>query len=179
MITIVCCTNRKGSRTHLFASNCVEQLKTLGVETVNYVNFEDLSSDMLHSEMYSPEGQGKEVTKIQDELLIPAEKFLFVVPEYNGSYPGILKLFLDALSIRESAPTFKGKKACLLGVAAGRAGSLRSMDHLADVLNHLGTVVMPNKLPISQIPALIDENGEIKEDTQEVIKAQIEAFLAF
>ena len=54
-----------------------------------------------------------------------------------------------------------GKKAALVGIATGRAGNLRGMDHMAGVLNHVGIVVMPDKMPISRIEELMDDDGEI------------------
>jgi len=178
MLTVICSTNRKDSRTHLFAKNCFDQLQEMAVENVNYINLEDIGAAVLHAGMYSPDGQDSALAKMQNEMMIPADKFLFIIPEYNGSYPGILKLFIDAISVREYAGTFKGKKAGMIGVSSGRAGSLRSMDHLTDVLNHVGTEVMPSKLPISQIEGLIKE-GVIDQATQGAIKAQIEALLKF
>jgi len=104
---------------------------------------------------------------------------VFISPEYNGSYPGVLKLFLDAISIREYARSFKQKKAALCGVASGRAGNLRGIDHLTGVLNHVGVIVMPNNLPLSSIDKLCDENGEINASTSELISSFIDDFLAF
>jgi NAD(P)H-dependent FMN reductase len=48
--------------------------------------------------------------------------------------PGSLKLFIDACSVREYKQNFKGKKAALVGIASGRAGNLRGMDHLTGVM---------------------------------------------
>src|SRR5687767_3415714 len=49
-------------------------------------------------------------------LVDRSQHFIFVAPEYNGSIPGILKLFIDACEYPES---FKGKTAALVGIAAG------------------------------------------------------------
>ncbi len=179
MITIICGTNRKGNKTMKFAQHLFELAKNKGEENVKLLALEDISADILHAEMYSEAGQVDSLRKIQDDYMIPANKYLFVIPEYNGSYPGILKLFLDACSIRAYKETFNGKKAALVGVGSGRAGNLRGMDHLTGVLNHVGTLVMPNKLPISSLEACIDEDGNIKADTSEAMEKQLEALLAF
>ena len=112
--------------------------------------------------------------------MLPANKFVFVIPEYNGSFPGVLKLFLDACSIREYKATFSGKKAVLVGIASGRAGNLRGMDHLCDILHHVGTIVHPNKLPISNIEALIDSKGKITDSAcKKALKKHMEDLLDF
>ncbi len=33
--------------------------------------------------------------KMENELLIPTEKFIFIIPEYNGTFPGVLKAMID------------------------------------------------------------------------------------
>src|SRR5690606_6582644 len=99
---------------------------------------------------------------------------------YNGSFPGVLKMFIDACSVRQSAKTFEGKKAAMAGLAAGKAGNIRGMDHLTGVLNYLGTVVMPYKLPISGADMLVDRNGEIADaDTQALMIKLVKEFIAF
>ena len=128
--------------------------------------------------MYEKDGQSPEVTQLQDTYFIPSEKFWFLVPEYNGSIPGILKLWLDAMSVRDAKSTFGNKKACITGIASGRAGNLRGMDHLADILNHLSIAVLPNKQPISSIYQLINEEKELTDTkTKECLDKQKEAFL--
>jgi len=111
---------------------------------------------------------------IQDNYIKPASKFIFIAPEYNGSIPGFLKLFIDACEVK---PCYHGKKACLVGVASGRAGNLRGMDHLTNILNHLKMTVYHNKLPISSIGNLVDEKGNLSMDTKTVIEQQINGFL--
>ena len=153
-------------------------LKVNADEEVKLLALENIPHDWFHEDMYNT--QSASLTKLQDEYILPADKFVFVTPEYNGGFPGSVKLFIDACSIREYSRNFKNKKAALLGVASGRAGNLRGMDHLAGVLNYLGTVTMPNKLPISQIKELKDKEGTIvDEDTLQVMEAHAKDFLAF
>jgi NAD(P)H-dependent FMN reductase len=112
--------------------------------------------------------------------MIPANKFLIILPEYNGGIPGVLKMFLDACSVREISKTFDGKKVAMVGLASGRAGNLRGMDHLTAVMNYLGCIVMPNKLPISGLEKMIDKNGQIIDpEMLDAIKKQVKDFIAF
>ena len=139
-----------------------------------------MPKDVLHNMMYNPKKQSKGLRIMQEESLMISDKFFFVAPEYNGSIPGVLKLFIDACSIHEYAATFKGKKAGLAGVASGRAGNLRGLDHLTGVLNHVGTLVMPNKLPISSIKDSMNDKGEItNKGTLEAMEKHVDAFLKF
>ncbi|MCB0640754.1 MAG: NAD(P)H-dependent oxidoreductase [Phaeodactylibacter sp.] len=180
MITIISSTNRKESGALLFSQIYASILKELTDQDIKVLALEDIPHDWFTPTMYDKGGQPATIHKLQDEYLLPADKFVFVIPEYNGSFPGVLKLFLDACSVREYKKTFKGKKAALVGIATGRAGNLRGMEHFTGVLNHVGTIVLPNRLPISSIEKLINEQEElIDEPTREVITSQMREFIAF
>ena len=102
------------------------------------------------------------------------------IPEYNGSFPGILKLFVDACSIRSKMSVFNNKKAALVGVATGRAGNIRGLEHFTSVMMFMNVTVLPNLLPISAFNKMVDENNKIvDENTLKNIEKQVEAFLAF
>lgn len=179
MITIISGTNRKDSEALLFAHQYAELFRKHTEETVQIIELENIPHDYFYPEMYSSDHQASSIQELQNTMMIPAKKFFFVVPEYNGSFPGALKLFLDACSVREYSPTFKGKKAAIAGIATGRAGNLRGLDQLTHVLNHVGTLVMPNRLPISSIGKLKD-NGQITDEaTLKTMEAQVVEFLAF
>lgn len=180
MITVISGTNRRESECLNFARQFQHLLMKKEEQPINLLALEEIPHDWFHIDMYEKEGQSETIRKIQDGQMIPAEKFLILTPEYNGSFPGALKLFLDACSVRKYNDTFKGKKAALVGIATGRAGNLRGMDHLTGILNHLGVIVMPNKLPISRIAGLVDEDKEITDPaTLKAVHAFVEEFLAF
>lgn len=164
MITVISGSNRPGNSTKPFAKKVHEILDKMTDQKVHFVDLEELTGDIIHSEMYDGAVQSPGIVKIQDEMILPSGKFVFVMPEYNGSYPGIVKIFIDCLSVREYKKTFSGKKAGLIGVASGRAGNLRGMDHLSGVLNHVGAVVYPNKLPISGIGKILGDNNLVEDE---------------
>jgi NAD(P)H-dependent FMN reductase len=115
--------------------------------------------------------------KIEKDLIIPAEKMIFVAPEYNGSIPGVLKCLFDISDVRKAWP---GKKALLTGVSTGRAGNLRGMEHLTGILHYLKVVVHPNKLPISVVDKLFNGDGRISDkSTLSAMKQQLNEFVDF
>lgn len=179
MITIISGTNRKNSATGAVAQHYFEVFKELTDVEVKLLNLTDIPLDVLGVDMYTEAGQAKSIMAIQDEYLLPAGKYFIISPEYNGSIPGVLKLFLDAVSIRQYKATFKGKKVGLAGVASGRAGNLRGMDHLTSIMHHVGSDVMPNKLPLSQISNVMEDGKIVNEGTKEAIRGQVEAFLKY
>lgn len=179
MITVISGSNRKNSQCLQFAALYHKMLAVAAAEEeVKLLALEQIPHDWFHPEMYSK--QSDSLSRIQDEYILPAQKLVFVTPEYNGSIPGVVKLFIDACSVREYSRNFSNKKAALVGVASGRAGNLRGMEHLTGVLNYLGTIIMPDKLPISSISKLKNGEGEIAdEDTLKVMRAHAEAFVRF
>jgi NAD(P)H-dependent FMN reductase len=182
MITIISGTNRKGSRCKVFARQYSDFLgQLLGEDQVQLLALEDISQGWMSNTMYQSSEQNPELAAIQDQYILAADAFVFISPEYNGSFPGVLKLFIDACTIREYAGNFKGKKAALLGVATGRAGNLRGMGHLAGILHYLGTATMPNQLPISSITELMnEEEGAVNhQETLAVMRSHAEQFVQF
>ena len=54
------------------------------------------------------------------------------------------------------------------------------MDHLTGVFHHVGTMVMPNKLPISKCEDLMDKKGIITDkNTLEAVDNYLEEFLTY
>ncbi len=180
MISVISGTNRANSRTKMIASLVVTCLEAKTEQAVKLLDLEAMDATILHTAMYSEAGQSKAITAVQDEYMIPANKVIYIAPEYNGSIPGALKLFIDACSIRAYKPTFSSKKAGLIGVASGRAGNVRGLDHLRGILSHVGTEVMPAILPISSVDSIVTESNTIEdENTIKAINGFLDQFLEF
>lgn len=121
--------------------------------------------------------KGEEMNRIQSEHLIPAQKFVFIMPEYNGSFPGILKAMIDNSDIRNC---WWYKKVMLVGVADGRGGNLRGIEHMTNILHYMRMNVMYNKLPLSRINEEMDTDGKLlNEGTAKAIEMQIDEFIKY
>lgn len=166
MITIISGTNRQGSRTLQVANYYFEFLKQIH-EDVHLISLVGL--DVLT--------RNESLLKIESELLIPSDKFIFVMPEYNGSFPGVLKTFLDNTDIRKC---WWFKKALLVGVADGRGGNLRGIEHMTNILHYLKMNVHYNKLPLSKINDEMDQEGKFRHElTLKTIAEQLEGFVGY
>ena len=169
MITVVSGTNRPGNRTLVFANHFAELLRSAGQEVqvldLAKVNLADLADSLYDGERFS-----EEFRKLQDRYFLTVDRFAFFVPEYNGSYPGVLKLLIDAISVRRTDDNFGGKYAALIGIASGRAGNLRGMDHLGAALAHMGAWVLPGKTPISSIHQLLNGDEVTDEKTTATLR---------
>lgn len=166
MITIISGTNRKDSMT-LRVAKVYEELLSQKAEDVKLLSLENKS-------VWE---RNKDMQEIEQEYLIPSKKFVFVMPEYNGSFPGILKTMIDNSDIKKC---WWHKKAMMVGVADGRAGNLRGMEHMTNILHYVKVNVLYNKVPISRINEEVDKMGNLlKPSTGEVIQQQIDEFLIF
>ncbi len=164
--TIISGTDRQNSNTKFAALEYQRMLKAKGVEA-KLLSLDDV--DIL-----SKNGSFK---KIEDEFITGAEKFIILMPEYNGSYPGILKLLIDKTDIRKA---WWNKKVLLTGISTGRAGNLRGMEHLTGSLMYLKMRVHPNRLPISAVDKMLDESGKFADKgTLEAINTQLDEFIEF
>jgi chromate reductase, NAD(P)H dehydrogenase (quinone) len=180
MITVISGTDRKDGLTHVLAQHYADVLQSKTDETVKVLFLEDIPIAFYGREMYKKDTLTEEFIAIEEEFMIPANKLFFIIPEYNGSFPGILKLFIDACSIRSKMAIFKGKKAGMVGIATGRAGNIRGLEHFTSVMMFMGTTVLPNLLPISAFNKLMDSDKKITDEgTLKTIEAQIDAFLSF
>ncbi|HEY4154039.1 MAG TPA: NADPH-dependent FMN reductase [Puia sp.] len=165
MYLIISGTNRKGSYTLRIAELYRQLLKGKNIEAP-ILSLVDLNVLERNSSILG----------LEQELLIPAEKIVFISPEYNGSIPGVLKCLID---VTDSRKVWGGKKALLTGISRGRAGNLRGMDHLTGILHYVSMVVHPNKLPISIVDTLFDQNGMGHAETLRAINNQLDEFIAF
>lgn len=173
MITIICATNRPKNQTLKVVSTYERLLKEAGEEPVIF-RMDELPNDFIVSDLFGERSTA--VDALLKGKIEPAQRLIIIAPEYNGSYPGIFKTFLDGVD----PAVWVGKKAALVGVATGRAGNLRGMDHLTGVLHYLKLEVFSNKVPISRLHALLDEDDNIVDDeTLKVLKTQLDGFLKF
>ena len=152
MITIVSGTNRKNSISIKVATQYQEILHAFDVKS-SIIDLEKLPSDFITSALYENQGSNQEFNPILKQVK-ETQKFVFITPEYNGSFPGILKTFIDAFDFPS---TLQGKKCALVGLSAGIQGSVLAMSHLTDIFNFLGMHVFANK------PKLIQINDKIKD----------------
>ncbi len=174
MITIVSGSYRKDNLT-ISLSNLYAGILQERNQPFQVLDFRTLPVSFLYeNEIFG--NSSKEVDNLLKNYVINAEKFIFIIPEYNGSFPGVVKAFIDICDPQ----WFIGKRAALVGASTGRAGNLRGMDHLSSILEHLEMHVLPQKLPVSKIKTLLDNEQNIQDgETIEAVSQQINKFIQF
>ncbi|MCX8470647.1 MAG: NAD(P)H-dependent oxidoreductase [Chitinophagaceae bacterium] len=166
MITIISGTGRPNSNTKKVANNYQAFLQELNIE-----------ANVLDLEWMHTTNRDDQFIAVEKKFLIPAEKFIIITPEYNGSIPGLFKLLIDISDIKNA---WYNKKILLTGVSSGRAGNNRGMDNLTNIFNYLKAHTFYNKIPLSQIENELTEDGLLKNaSTIQLVKKQLEDFINF
>ncbi len=163
---IISGTNRKDSNTYKVALQYQRALRTRNIQA-KLLSLEDIDLSS-RSEAY---------IQVEQEFLIPYQKFIFISPEYNGSIPGVLKTLLDLSDYKK---VWNGKKALLVGISTGRSGNVRGMEHLTSILHYMKVNVHHNKLPISSVHTFLNESDIIHDpETLRAIDHQLDEFIKF
>jgi len=174
MITIVVGTNRKNSNSRKIADYYQGILKSKGAES-QVVDLVDLPEDFLSNALYENNGKNEAFNAIREKVQ-SSDKLVFVVPEYNGSFPGVLKTFIDGLKYPEGV---RDKKAALIGVSSGVQGGVFAMSHLTDIFNYLGMHVLALKPKLAGIEKNLSE-GKVTDDLyNQLLEQQAEKLIEF
>ena len=164
MYLIISGTNRVGSNTLKVAKEYQRILKEKHID-----------ASLLSLEGVNVLVRDTNFEKIENEMISPATHYIFIAPEYNGSFPGVLKMLFDT---GKTHALWWYKNALLTGVSTGRAGNLRGLDHLTGVLHHIKVTVHPNQLPISLVDKLMDSEGHFTDsNTLQAIHQQLDDYI--
>lgn len=173
-VILVSGTNRKDAVTRIITDIYAEILTNLGVPH-EIIDLRDLPDDYLFSALYEKAGTNEEFNKFRT-LMFETKKFVFIVPEYNGSFPGVLKTFIDGLKF---PGTFSNKKCALVGLSAGIQGAGLALSHLTDILNYCGTHVLALKPKLAKIDQNLEDMQITNTLYRELLESQARQFLDF
>ncbi len=166
-------SNRSGSRS-LTVAKIIQQIYKESGEDVEIIALDELPLNELGNS-----GYGKHTPpaiKAIVEKLNRADGLHLVVPEYNGSYPGALKLFIDHFTYPD---TFEQRPVCFVGIGLGPFGGLRPVEHLQQVFGYRNGFILPHKVFIREANKLI-EGTAIKDPlTQQLLVQQVHGFQRF
>lgn len=109
-----------------------------------------------------------------------ADAVIFVTPEYNRSFPGVLKNALDHASRPFGDSAWAGKPAGIIGISPGAMSTAMAQQHLRNVLAALDmpTLGQP-EVYLQYREGFFDEDGAVSEQTRTFIRKWLTTFLAF
>ncbi len=108
----------------------------------------------------------------------PLQGFVLVTPEYNRSFPAVLKNALDVGSRPYGKNLWQHKPCAVLSVSVGAMGGFGANHHLRQSLVFLNAPCMQQpEVYLSFADKLFDDKGQlIKEDTKKFLGQFIEAY---
>ena len=174
MIKIIVSTNRNNAVSSTIAKLYQEILAEKGV-TSEILHLADLPADFTATALYENNGKNPEFNAFHDRVK-EGKKYVFIVPEYNGSFPGILKTFIDGMTYPNS---FQNKKCALIGLSSGIGGGGIAMSHLTDIFHYLGMHVLALKPKLAKIEQNMSDNLLTNRLYVELLHTQADMLLDF
>lgn len=172
-LKIISSTDRPNSNA-LVISNYVQKLyKSKGVEA-NVVSLEDFPLEEVVGGNY-----GKHLPEIEKfrRPIVEADALVFVIPEYNGSYPGILKMFIDYLPFPKA---FEKIPMAFIGESDGAFGALRAVEHFQMVANYRNALQFPERVFISRVNTEFEKGKGLNDAfKQSLLESQVVNFIKF
>lgn len=176
-ITIVSSTNREGSMSLQVSQYLKSVYAELGVET-EVLDLRALPLSCFTPQAYSEKPQG--LNPFID-LILQAQGAHFVIPEYNGSFPGALKYFIDLWKFPDC---YIGLKTAYVGIASGQWGALRPVEHFQGVMGYRNAIQFPERIFINKVNKRWNGNGfsklqESDTDIEQKLVRQCQNFIEF
>ena len=173
MIVIISGTNREGSLSSVFSHLLHETYQKKGIKS-KILELSDLPQETFSPTAYIDKPPA--VLEFTQDIL-NASGLVIVVPEYNGSMSGALKLFIDLLPYPES---FEGRPICYIGIASGQFGGLRPVEHLQQVFGYRNAYNFPKRVFVPAVHNVAShENGITDIDLKSRLSSQAEQFIKF
>jgi chromate reductase, NAD(P)H dehydrogenase (quinone) len=152
-ILIISGTNRPGSNAMKVARVLMGHYQAQSVQ-VELFSLIDLPREVFDGSAYATKPPA--MLAIQQRVL-DAKGLHIVTPEYNGSFPGVLKYFIDMLKFPES---FDRKPVAFTG-EAGMWGALRAVEQLQLIFGYRNAYVYPERVFIQNVKDKFDAEEKL------------------
>jgi NAD(P)H-dependent FMN reductase len=150
-IIIILGTSREGRQSEKVAHFVLDVAKKRSDASFSLIDILDFPQNKSLS-------LSKEKKTLWQSNLKKADALLIISPEYNHSYPGELKLFLD-----NEYEAYRDKVAAICGVSSGNVGGARMIEQLKLVLNAFEMRIIKRNVFFSLVNDIFAEDGEVKE----------------
>ena len=144
-----------------------------GHAEVDLLDMNELPPSALAPQAYKE--PASEVSALVQRFL-KSDGAVFVIPEYNGSFPGVLKLFVDMLPYPAG---FDSRPCAFIGLAAGQFKSLRAVEHFQQVAGYRNAYVFPRRLFIGDSYKQFVDGKLADDELSQRLQQQADGFVAF
>ena len=173
MIALIAGTNRPDSKT-LQVARIANSILVANDHPVTLIDLAELPQAIFSNTSYGAKPASFDHFQ---KTILDANGILTVVPEYNGSFPGVLKYFLDMLQFPES---LYETPAGFIGLSAGPWGAIRAVEHLAMVFQYRHAHLFGRRCFLPRIHSLIDDEGGLTDrSVADRLEKTVRDFAAF
>lgn len=164
-ILIIPGSTRSGSRNVRLAAAAAYHFAQAGAD-VTRISLSDFPLPMYDGDLQAKSGVPKHAINLK-RMIASHHGVLIVTPEYNGSFPPLLKNAIDWIS-RVQDPNerrgeiFRIRPFALAAASEGRLGGARALAALRLVLSACQALVIPNQLALSFADQAYDELDRLK-----------------
>lgn len=161
-ILVLAGSTRKQSVHRMLAREAAEALQSNGAEAT-FADLRDYPLPIYDGDLETEHGIPA-AAKALKELARQADGFLIASPEYNGSYPAVLKNAIDWISRPEPGErpleVFRGKQAAILSATPGPHGGSRGLKQLRELLGMISVTVV-DQMGIAGSGEAFDAEGKL------------------
>ncbi|MNK07793.1 NADPH azoreductase [compost metagenome] len=126
------------------------------------------------------ENDPPEVARKFKERIKEADAVLFITPEYNRSFPGVLKNAIDWGSRPYGQNLWDKKVAGVMGASIGNIGTFGAQHHLRQILAYLNMKTMGQPEFYLNASKCFDGKGQLADEkVKELIQGYWKAFVAW
>ena len=131
---------------------------------VTLIDLKDFPLPLFDQDLEAEQGMPENGKKIK-KLFIDHDGLLIASPEYNSSFPAVLKNAIDWVSRpapgEPSLVAFRGKVATLMSASPGALGGLRGLVHVRSILGNLGVIVLPDQIALAKAHEAFQPDGSL------------------
>lgn len=169
---IIVGTDRQDSNSAKVAHIVQKIYQDLG-ETTEILDLKDFRSALTHLPAYG-EALPPELKPFYEKVT-HSEGLIMVVPEYNGSIPGILKYFIDYMKYPDD---FEFRPVSFIGLG-GRFGGLRPVEHLQQVFGYRNAFIYPVRVFMTNVFKMIEGDKVTDPVVADLMVKQAKGFQAY
>jgi chromate reductase len=156
-------------------------MATASGANVTHIEIADFDVPMYNADLEA-QGTPADVMRLK-QLMHDHPAWIICTPEYNASYPALLKNTLDWVSSpvkgnpewTDGFKSTRGKVVGVLSASPGALGGLRSQSHLAPLLINLECWLAPKNFALGRAGDAFDDTGALKEErAQKSVQAVID-----
>lgn len=159
-------STRRNSYNQAVVECAAQAAKDAGAE-VTVINLGDYAMPIFNEDEEAEYGIPERAQAFK-QLMIEHDGILIASPEYNSSYPAVLKNAIDWASRKAGdepvLAAYKQKVVGLMAASPGALGGMRVLVVLRMLMQNLSCIVAPAQVAVGNVGDKLDESGAISDE---------------